>query len=1354
LDNAVTSSRAAGEDVGTYTISPASASDANYDISFTTADFTITKKSLTIAADDKTKTNGATDPTLTYTVTLGALEPGETFSGEITRDAGETAGDYAITQGTLSAGANYDLTFVNGTLTITTYSKVAQFTDNYVNGLSYETSSGESGLTGDAGTDGSFGYNDGDVITFKIGNITVAEFEADVIQGPVVFIQDVVETGLNDVNTKAVENIAIFLQLLDSDIEDSTPGNGTLDSDEISNSTSSYTSNINVTQTVRATYATYVDAKNGTPLNIEVSGKKMISRALSVLDINFSRQTEADPSGNNVFETPAMQHVANTIENLAGSRTPTVFDPRNKDIIVVNNAEINYHYFNDATTGNLIIEFMAADLLSNASPQQENDVEDLEVTDIAIDAAYAALGTLTELSNDLYQFSVNTGVTPYELEGFSIDYTAWDWTANKTVTSYAIDTHKSHLSAAVNNVPESNIHNEFTLNSALSFDNDQELTIKFSPEGSGSNFAEYSDDFIVPIQYSNDGGLTWNAMEVVGIYTRDDYDKPLPLFGFTLSANSKEVDIRIPIFDDPYVEEDEVIDMLIEGDSFYAEHLQPGIIDNDPSDLEPVVEVDFAVVSEADNVATITFSLVDINKGLITIAEDVIINYETAELGATAGQDFTAISGSVTIPAGKNMVAVDIPIIDDNVVETTEFFQLLLTSVSNNAVLGDPEASIRIYDNDGISVIGEDHFENENVVFMVGVVDAPPTDASFILRPTNSGATATVDVDYTSNTIRAYYVGGGGEQTLATTANAEFTLPDGVTEFYVSYESVADNLDEDSESVRMQVMASFNDIDGKEVQRIGLGTAIIKDSGLDSDQDGVPDIFEDLDADGDPNNDDSDGDGTPDYLDTDDDNDGVPTREENYNGGNPEDDDTDGDGIPDYLDTDDDGDGVPTEDEDIDTDDDPTNDDSDEDGVPDYLDTDDDGDGVPTEDEDIDTDNDPTNDDTDGDGIPDYLDTDDDNDGVPTEDENYNGGNPEDDDTDGDGIPDYLDTDDDGDGVPTEDEDIDTDDDPTNDDSDGDGSPDYLDTDDDGDGIPTDEEDVDNDGDPTNDDQDDDGAPNYLDEDSDGDGIPDEDEGGEDSDGDGIPDYLDEDSDGDGIPDEDEGGEDSDGDGTPDYLDEDSDGDGIDDEDEGTGDSDGDGDPDYLDEDSDGDGIPDEDEGDGDSDGDGTPNYLDEDSDGDGIPDEDEGSGDTDGDGVPDYLDEDSDGDGELDIEEAEDPESDCDKDGIPDYLDPYSCEDLPVNEVFTPNNDGYNDVLLFDGIENFPNNKIQIFNRWGNLVWEASGYNNTSDLFVGNANSGNAVRNNSKLPDGTYFFILNLGDGSQIQKGYIVIRR
>jgi len=74
----------------------------------------------------------------------------------------------------------------------------------------------------------------------------------------------------------------------------------------------------------------------------------------------------------------------------------------------------------------------------------------------------------------------------------------------------------------------------------------------------------------------------------------------------------------------------------------------------------------------------------------------------------------------------------------------------------------------------------------------------------------------------------------------------------------------------------------------------------------DSDEDGVFDIYEDVNGDNDLTNDDTDQDGIPNYLDEDDDGDGVNTADEDYDGDNdPTNDDTDGDGIPNYLDAND-----------------------------------------------------------------------------------------------------------------------------------------------------------------------------------------------------------------------------------------------------------------------------------------------------------------------------------------------------------------------------------------------------------------------------------------------------------------
>lgn len=76
----------------------------------------IKKKALTVTADAKRKTQGEADPALTYTA--DGLVAGDSLSGALSRSPGEGAGSYAINRGTLTAGDNYDMTFVGAKLTI------------------------------------------------------------------------------------------------------------------------------------------------------------------------------------------------------------------------------------------------------------------------------------------------------------------------------------------------------------------------------------------------------------------------------------------------------------------------------------------------------------------------------------------------------------------------------------------------------------------------------------------------------------------------------------------------------------------------------------------------------------------------------------------------------------------------------------------------------------------------------------------------------------------------------------------------------------------------------------------------------------------------------------------------------------------------------------------------------------------------------------------------------------------------------------------------------------------------------------------------------------------------------------
>lgn len=93
---------------------------------------------------------------------------------------------------------------------------------------------------------------------------------------------------------------------------------------------------------------------------------------------------------------------------------------------------------------------------------------------------------------------------------------------------------------------------------------------------------------------------------------------------------------------------------------------------------------------------------------------------------------------------------------------------------------------------------------------------------------------------------------------------------------------------------------------------------------------------------------------------------------------------------------------------------------------------------------------------------------------------------------------------------------------------------------------------------------------------------------------------------------------------------------------------------------------------------------------------------------------------------------------------------DFFIPDGFSPNGDGINDAFVIRGILNYPENVFTIFNRWGNKVFEANPYQNT---WNGNCTTGLRI-GGDELPIGTYFYVLDLGDGSEIIKGTIYLNR
>ncbi len=95
----------------------------------------------------------------------------------------------------------------------------------------------------------------------------------------------------------------------------------------------------------------------------------------------------------------------------------------------------------------------------------------------------------------------------------------------------------------------------------------------------------------------------------------------------------------------------------------------------------------------------------------------------------------------------------------------------------------------------------------------------------------------------------------------------------------------------------------------------------------------------------------------------------------------------------------------------------------------------------------------------------------------------------------------------------------------------------------------------------------------------------------------------------------------------------------------------------------------------------------------------------------------------------------------------------LNVPKAFSPNQDQINDAWIIPGIRAYPNNIVTIFNRWGNAVYRARSYDNQTKYWQGKASQGITL-GNQPLPEGTYFYVIDLGEGRKPMSGYVLLKR
>ena len=86
----------------------------------------------------------------------------------------------------------------------------------------------------------------------------------------------------------------------------------------------------------------------------------------------------------------------------------------------------------------------------------------------------------------------------------------------------------------------------------------------------------------------------------------------------------------------------------------------------------------------------------------------------------------------------------------------------------------------------------------------------------------------------------------------------------------------------------------------------------------------------------------------------------------------------------------------------------------------------------------------------------------------------------------------------------------------------------------------------------------------------------------------------------------------------------------------------------------------------------------------------------------------------------------------------------LKIPDIFTPNGDGTNDTWIIEGIDLYPDATVEIYNRWGDLIFKSTGYTEPWD----------GTWHGKELPISSFIYIINLNNGADPIQGIVTIKR
>ncbi len=264
----------------------------------------------------------------------------------------------------------------------------------------------------------------------------------------------------------------------------------------------------------------------------------------------------------------------------------------------------------------------------------------------------------------------------------------------------------------------------------------------------------------------------------------------------TIPAGSSSATIEVPVLDDDLIEGDETIALTLDGVTaglpfVIGAHDKDTVRINDDDDVNMNVVIN-ASIPNAGEPSTPGEFTVSLASGKTPLAP-ITVTY-TVSGSATAGTDYTALSGTVTIPAGSSSVTFPVPVLNDTIAETNEsvIVQLNTITAAMPFVKGAPDKdTVIIMDDDTeqvvISASDADAAEPSNGgQFTISIASGKPVEADVTITLEVTG-TATNGTDYTAIPLTMVLPAG----------NSSITIPLSVLD---------DDLIEGDETVSVQLM--------------------------------------------------------------------------------------------------------------------------------------------------------------------------------------------------------------------------------------------------------------------------------------------------------------------------------------------------------------------------------------------------------------------------------------------------------------------------------------------------------------------------------------------------------------------